>query len=95
MTELPVVIVDARGKLLGIFTDGDFRRTVIERKEAVDDPVKGHMTSPCTAIRDDTLVAEAQELVAERRINALPVVNAKRVVVGLLDIQDLVAWPVL
>ncbi|MCK6473139.1 MAG: KpsF/GutQ family sugar-phosphate isomerase [Planctomycetes bacterium] len=90
-----VVIVDGKKRLLGILTDGDFRRTVMDNKGAVDEPVAKHMTSPCTAIRDDTLVAEAQEIVAERRINALPVVNRKRVVVGLLDIQDLVAWPVL
>jgi CBS domain-containing protein len=53
------------------------------------------MTSPCKFIQDDTLVAEAQALMAEKHINALPVVKADGRVVGLLDIQDLVGFPVL
>jgi CBS domain-containing protein len=47
------------------------------------------------SIQQTALVAEAQALMSERRINALPVLDKKHRVVGLLDIQDLVGWPVL
>lgn len=90
-----VVITDKRGKLLGIFTDGDFRRLMVHDPARFKDTVAPHMTSPCKYIQDRTLVAEAQELMAQKRINALPVVDARMKVVGLLDIQDLVGWPVL
>ncbi|MCW8132557.1 MAG: KpsF/GutQ family sugar-phosphate isomerase [Planctomycetota bacterium] len=90
-----VVIVDKRGRLLGIFTDGDFRRLMIGNPGHFHDTVASHMTSPCKFILGTTLVAEAQELMAQKRINALPVVDKKMKVLGLLDIQDLVGWPVL
>jgi len=90
-----VVIVDRRSKLVGIFTDGDFRRLMVKDHSLFKAPVGEHMTSPCMSIRDETLVAEAQALMAERHINALPVVDARGKVVGLLDIQDLVGFPVL
>jgi len=90
-----VVIVGPSTKLLGIFTDGDFRRLMMRDHSLFSEPVDRHMTSPCTSIRDEMLVAEAQALMAEKHINALPVVNARGKVVGLLDIQDLVGFPLL
>lgn len=90
-----VVIVDKRGKLTGIFTDGDFRRLMVNEPKRFHDSIGPHMTSPCKFIQDKTLVAEAQELMAQKHINALPVVDKRMKVVGLLDIQDLVGWPVL
>jgi arabinose-5-phosphate isomerase len=90
-----VVIVDAREKLLGVFTDGDFRRLMVRDPGRFHAPVGEYMTSPCKFIRDETLVAEAQALMAEKHINALPVVGSRGRVVGLMDIQDLVGFPVL
>lgn len=90
-----VVYVDSRGRLRGILTDGDFRRLILRKPQALSEPLRRHVTSPCTGVGSETLVAEAQALMAERRINALPVLDARRRVVGLLDIQDLVDWPVL
>ncbi|MCZ7648588.1 MAG: KpsF/GutQ family sugar-phosphate isomerase [Planctomycetota bacterium] len=89
------MVVDARGKLLGVFTDGDFRRLMLKDPSLFQEDVGRHMTSPCRHILDATLVAEAQELMAEKRINALPVVDRRGKAVGILDIQDLVGWPVL
>jgi arabinose-5-phosphate isomerase len=89
------VVVDRKGRLLGVFTDGDFRRLMLADPGRFQSPVREHMTSPCKFTRADKLVAEAQALMAEKHINALPVVNAANKVVGILDIQDLVGWPVL
>jgi arabinose-5-phosphate isomerase len=89
------VVVDRKGRLLGVFTDGDFRRLMLSDPGRFQAAVREHMTSPCKFTRADKLVAEAQALMAEKHINALPVVNAGGKVVGILDIQDLVGWPVL
>jgi arabinose-5-phosphate isomerase len=89
------IVTDRRGKLLGIFTDGDFRRLMLKDPARFRDAVAPHMSSPCRFVRADVLVAEAQELMARKHINALPVVNRGGKVVGILDVQDLVGWPVL
>ena len=84
------IVVDRRGRLQGVFTDGDFRRHVERGPQVLADPIGKHMTSPCLSIQSEALVSEAQTLMAARRINALPVVDRRGNAVGLLDIQDVV-----
>lgn len=84
------VVVDAGGRLLGIFTHGDFGRLVLKAPQLIHQPVQQHMTSPCKSIQADALVQDAQQIMSEKRINALPVVNGQGVVQGVLDIQDMV-----
>ena len=84
------IVIDKRGHLIGIFTDGDFRRSMIKDSRHFNDPVKMHMTSPCKSLLDTTLVFEAQKVMGSTFINALPIINARGKVVGMLDIQDLV-----
>jgi arabinose-5-phosphate isomerase len=86
------VVVDKRKHLIGIFTDGDFRRLMLDDPGHFNDPVRAYMTSPCKSILDTTLVSAAQEQMGKMRVNALPVVDARKKVRGLLDIQDLVVW---
>jgi len=84
------IIVDNAGRLRGIFTHGDFGRLVLTRPQTISDPIGQHMTSPCKSIQSDALVVDAQQLMHASRINALPVIDKQRKVLGLLDIQDLV-----
>lgn len=84
------VIVDGSGKLLGIFTHGDFARLALSRPQIISEAIGAHMTSPCKHIGCDALVMDAQEIMHGSRINALPVVDDTKQVLGLLDIQDLV-----
>lgn len=84
-----VSVVDARGRLAGVFTDGDLRRHM-----ATDDQVLGRrlaevMTRHPVCIRDEALAIEALKIFNERRIDDLIVVNARREPVGLVDSQDL------
>lgn len=83
-------VIDSKGYLLGVFTDGDFRRHWDQRGEIADLPVAPLMTQPGLSIKIGTLVRDAQHIMAERHINALPVVDENGVVVGLLDLQDIV-----
>ncbi len=84
------VVVDAAGRLEGIFTHGDFGRLVLQSPQTISQPIRMHMTSPCKSIPGDALVMDAQQIMHEKRINALPVVDENMKVLGLLDIQDLV-----
>jgi len=83
-------VVDAEGRLLGIFTDGDFRRASARDAGVVSRPVGEVMTRDPRRIGPDRLVAEAMALMRDRKINELPVTDAGDRVVGLLDIQDIV-----
>jgi arabinose-5-phosphate isomerase len=84
------IVVDASGKLQGVFTHGDFGRLVLKSPQTINETVGKHMTSPCKSINSDSLVADAQQIMHDSRINALPVIDKQRVVLGILDIQDLV-----
>jgi arabinose-5-phosphate isomerase len=82
-------VVNARGKLAGIFTDGDFRRHMAGDENLLSRPLKKVMTQNPVCIRDDALATEALKIFNERNIDDLIVVNAKREPVGLVDSQDL------
>ncbi|HAT11176.1 MAG TPA: hypothetical protein DCS97_11430 [Planctomycetes bacterium] len=88
-----VVLVDAQRRLLGICTDGDLRRCLASAADPaalLRGPVRAAATMPCRSIRSDELLQSALRLCAAKKINELPVVDAEGVLVGLLDLQDLV-----
>lgn len=82
-------VVDADGALLGIFTDGDLRRTIdsdIDVRSVSVDPV---MTAGGQTIRSDALAATAVNLLQEHRISALPVVDDNQVLCGVVTMHML------
>ncbi len=82
-------VVDARGKLVGVFTDGDFRRRMAEDEQLFVKTLGSVMTRNPICIRDEALAAEALKVFNERNIDDLIVVNSKKEPVGLVDSQDL------
>ena len=82
-------IVDARGRLAGIFTDGDLRRHLDARGGLMDRRVSEVMTRRPKTIGPDRLAAEALRILREHRIDELVVVDHGQRPVGLLDVQDL------
>ena len=87
------VLVDGQGALLGIFTDGDLRRslaTAPDPRALLHGPVRPLATVPCKAIRGSELLQAALHLCAEKKLNELPVVDDAGKLIGLIDIQDLV-----
>jgi arabinose-5-phosphate isomerase len=84
-----LAVVDARGKLAGIFTDGDFRRHMATDDNLLSQPLKKIMTRKPICVRDTALAVEALKIFNERNIDDLIVVNAKNQPVGLVDSQDL------
>ena len=82
-------VANARGKLVGVFTDGDFRRHMASDEDLLSKPLASVMTKNPISIREDALAAEALKIFNERSIDDLIVVNAKKEPVGLIDSQDL------
>ena len=83
-------VVDAQGVLLGLYTDGDLRRTLADRSVDVHaTAIAEVMTRDPVTIDSDALAVEAARLMETRKINALLVVDAQRRVVGALNVHDL------
>jgi len=82
-------VVDARGKLAGVFTDGDFRRHMASDENLLSQPLKRVMTRNPICISENALAVEALKIFNERNIDDLIVVNSKKEPVGLVDSQDL------
>jgi arabinose-5-phosphate isomerase len=82
-------VVNNRGRLVGVFTDGDFRRRMSTDENILSRPLRAVMTKRPIAVRADALAVEALKIFNERNIDDLIVVNAKQEPVGLVDSQDL------
>ncbi len=82
-------VVDRRGRLVGIFTDGDLRRHVEKDPQLLRRRVSQVMTRNPKALPLGHLAVEALKLLKAYRIDEIPIVDSKMKPVGLLDIQDL------
>ncbi|WP_425478650.1 KpsF/GutQ family sugar-phosphate isomerase [Luteimonas marina] len=83
-------VVDDAGHLLGLYTDGDLRRTLADPGIDVHGTlIRDVMTRDPVTIGSGALAIEAARLMEMRKINALLVLDAERRVVGALNIHDL------
>lgn len=82
-------VVNADGRLAGIFTDGDFRRRIAQDAGFIEAPVTEAMTTSPITVRPDSLAVDALRLFEEHNIDDLPVVEPDRTLAGMVDIQDL------
>lgn len=85
-----VVIVNAAQEVRGVFTDGDLRRVLDHGEVNIHKlRVAEHMTPNCRMARPDMLAAEALQMMEQYKINALPVADAKGVLLGAFNMHDL------
>ncbi|RKY40469.1 MAG: KpsF/GutQ family sugar-phosphate isomerase [Candidatus Makaraimicrobium thalassicum] len=82
-------VVDSKGKLVGIFTDGDLRRHFEQGENLLACRVSDVMTKSPVTITSDRLAAEAFEILRDRKIDEIPVIDEKGRPVGILDVQDI------
>jgi len=83
-------VVDRKGKLKGIFTDGDLRRQLrLNGEKILSKSIAAYATRKPASVQQEKLAAEALHVLKEKKIDELPVVDQKGHVVGLLDVQDL------
>ncbi|MFO1372169.1 MAG: KpsF/GutQ family sugar-phosphate isomerase [Candidatus Competibacteraceae bacterium] len=89
------VVIDQDERVLGVFTDGDLRRTLDRQVDVHSARVAEVMTRNCKTIAPGTLAAEALRMMQQHKINALPVINSTRTLVGVLNMHDLLRAGVL
>jgi len=83
-------VVDQNNKLLGIFTDGDLRRTLDQAIDIHNTTLEQIMTAHCKTANAHMLAAEALKIMDQNKINALPIVDQNKQVVGAINMHDLV-----
>jgi arabinose-5-phosphate isomerase len=83
------VIDPETSKLVGIYTDGDLRRTFEKMPNIETALVKDFMTANCVTIDADRIATEALNLMHDKKINALMVVDENNLVQGALNMHDL------
>lgn len=82
-------IVNDNRELLGIFTDGDLRRTLDMDISLKKSSIEIVMTTDPFKIQPDTLAAEALQIMDEKKITSMPVTDEHNHVVGALSMHDL------
>ena len=88
-------VLDAEGRLQGIFTDGDLRRLLERAADVRNVKLADVMTRNPLTIAPDVLAAEAAQLMDQRKKNQLLVVDASGALVGALHMHDLMAAKVI
>lgn len=88
------IIVDEKGRLLGIFTDGDLRRHFGDIT-LLDKPIEMYMTPRPVTIYGDQLAVDALKLIEKRKVDDIVVIDRNELVLGLVDSQDLPSFKLL
>lgn len=83
------VVVDDSGALLGIFTDGDLRRTLDKNIDVHDTAIAEVMTTNAKMISPEMLAAEALQIMEQYKITTLLVSEDDATLIGILHMHDL------
>ncbi len=83
------VIVNEAGHAIGVYTDGDLRRTLDKAMDVHTTPVGEVMTRNCKTARREMLAVEALKLMEDHQISALPVTDDDGKLIGALNMHDL------
>jgi len=82
-------VVEADGRIAGIFTDGDLRRLIEEGADLRTLNAREVLHARPKTVRDDALAVEAADLMERHRITSVLVVDAHGALVGALNSNDL------
>ena len=82
-------VVDDKNRLLGIYTDGDLRRSLDHDININNTAIEDVMTANCKTIAPDVLAVEALNMMEDNKINAIVVVDENAQLLGALNMHDL------
>lgn len=86
------ILVKSAGKIVGIFTERDvLTRVVSSGRDPKTTPIREVMTADFQYIDRDTSVEEAMQLITDKRVRHLPVLEGGQAV-GLVSIGDITRW---
>lgn len=84
-------VINLDKKLVGIYTDGDLRRTLNRNLNINETPIKEVMTQKCKTIFPDLLAIEALQIMETHKITSLLVVNEHHDLMGIAHLHDLLS----
>ena len=87
---LGMVLVTENGKLAGIFTDGDLRRTLESNKEFQKLTIEDVMTKDCKSIEPQEPALMAMQMMEKYSLNSMPVVDSNNNIVGAINMHTLI-----
>ena len=87
-SRLGMAIVMDQGKLVGIVTDGDLRRALLENEGVIRKPVSEFMTANPHTINDGAQLSEAEIYMQDNKIRALAVTSDDGEILGVVEIFD-------
>jgi arabinose-5-phosphate isomerase len=82
-------VLNQENKLVGIYTDGDLRRTLNKNLNINETSIQEVMTISCKTISPDLLAIEALHIMETHKITSLLVVNHEKDLVGIAHLHDL------
>lgn len=82
-------VIDTQGKLCGVYTDGDVRRTLTQKININEARIESMMSKQCKTIQAHCLAVEALKIMEAYKINGLIVVDNEQRPVGALNTQNL------
>jgi CBS domain-containing protein len=89
--DIGAVVVARDGEPLGLFTERDVTRRVLDGEDLLHRSVSEVMSAPAVTAAADTEVVEIFKLMNDRRIRRLPIVEDGKLV-GIVTERDLLRW---
>ena len=87
---LGMVLIAEDGKLVGIFTDGDLRRTLESKMDFQKLTIEDVMTKDCKSIEPQEPALTAMQMMEKYSLNSMPVVDSKNNIVGAINMHTLI-----
>ena len=87
---LGMVLIAEDGKLVGIFTDGDLRRTLESKMDFQKLTIEDVMTKDCKSIEPQEPALTAVQMMEKYSLNSMPVVDSKNNIVGAINMHTLI-----
>lgn len=88
-----ILLTNDGGQLTGIFTDSDLARLFeSQRDSSLDGAIRDVMTKSPQMMQSGQRMSTAMDLIVDRKISELPIVDNDLVPVGMIDITDIVAF---
>ena len=87
---LGMVLIEENNKLLGIFTDGDLRRSIESNANFQELTIEEVMTKNCKSIEAHETAFVAMQMMQSYSLNSLPVVNSNNQIVGAINMHTLI-----
>lgn len=82
-------VTNRNGQLCGIYTDGDIRRTLNNQHDIHTTPINTVMTKSCVTIQDNLLAAEALNMMQDKKITSLVILDDNDMPSGVIHLHDL------